>query len=124
MVLKTGGHMRGLHFIATLAVCAACVPSVKADQPAALTPAEIPFANHGGIYDWKADGENAILIKSLSRKYYRATFMSRCIGLPFAQTIGFVTTGTDTLDKFGSILLHHENCQFQSFEAIPKPDKW
>jgi len=116
--------MRGLYFIAALALSAAGVSSVKADQPAALPRAEIPFANHGGIYDWKADGDNAILIKSLSGKYYRATFMSRCIGLPFAQTIGFVTTGTDTLDKFGSVQLHHENCQFQSFEAIPKPDKW
>jgi hypothetical protein len=116
--------MRALHLIAALAVSAACVPSVRAEEPAALSRPEIPFANHGGIYDWKADGENAILIKSLSGKYYRATFMSRCIGLQFAQTIGFVTTGTDTLDKFGSILLHHEHCQFQSFDAIPKPDKW
>ena len=94
-----------------------------ADAPAA-PDAQIQFANHGGIWDWKADGKDAILIKSRSGRYYRATFLAPCFDLPFAERVGFVTDARDVLDKFQSIEVGGRRCTFQSFTQIPKPGSW
>jgi hypothetical protein len=111
--------------IALLSAAALLGPAL-AEEAAPTPPArsEIPFANHGGIWDWRADGPDAILIKSRSGHYYRATLMSPCFSLPFAQTVGFVTDPRDVLDRFSSIDVHGQNCAFTSFAEIPKPEKW
>ena len=98
--------------------------------PAAQTPApvkrsaEIPFANHGGIYDWRAEGNTAIVIESQSHHFYRATFLSPCLDLQFRDRVGFVTDPRDVLDVFDSVRVGHQTCQFVSFDEIPKPEKW
>ena len=108
--------------VAVAAVCAAA--TALAAEPAPPPSAEIAFANHGGIWDLKADGHDAILVKSRSGQYYRATFISPCFSLPFAERVGFVTDARDVLDKFQSIEVGRERCQFQTFTEVPKPGNW
>src|SRR5579862_3110017 len=108
--------------VAVAAFCAAAT-ALAADAPPPPN-GEIAFANHGGIWDWRADGHDAILVKSRSGQYYRATFMSPCFSLPFAEQVGFVTDSREVLDKFQSIDVGHERCQFQTFTEIPKPGNW
>ncbi len=97
--------------------------SAAAQTPPAR-PAEIPFANHGGIYDWRAEGNDAIVIESQSHHYYRATFLSPCFDLKFRDRVGFVTDARDVLDKFDSVRVGEQTCQFVTFDEIPKPEKW
>jgi hypothetical protein len=111
-----GSMNRNLFLGGAAVLVAAATPADK--------PAEIAFANHGGIWDWKAEGHDAILIKSRSSEYYRATFIAPCFSLPFAERVGFVTDARDVLDRFDSITVGHEQCFFQSFTQIPKPGKW
>lgn len=91
--------------------------------------ASIPFADfRGRIDDWRAEGRNAILIRSDTGQWYRAEFMSPCHGLPFSETVGFVLDGTRRVDKFGSIILRSaggikEECWFKSFVEIADPGK-
>ena len=114
--------MKAWVFLPIIAIATAMASPVQAaDMP---RRAEIPFANHGGIWDWRADGRDAILIKSRNGAYYRATFMAECFGLPYTEQIGFVTQGTDTLDKFGSVLVRGQRCVFDSFTEIPRPGNW
>lgn len=107
-----------------LAASAPALGDTPAPAPSPSAEAEIPFANHGGIWDWRADGPGAILIKSRSGHYYRATFMAPCIELPFAQRVGFVTDARDVLDRFQSITVGRDRCQFQTFTEIAKPGNW
>jgi hypothetical protein len=97
--------------------------------PAAADPtppprAEIPFANHGGIYDWRAEGTGSIIVESQNHHFYRATLMEPCFDLPFRDRVGFVLDARDVLDKFQAVRAGHQVCQFTSFDEIPKPDKW
>ena len=93
-------------------------------QTAPARSAEIPFANHGGIYDWRAQGNDAIVIESQSHHFYRATFLSPCYDLKFRDRVGFVTDARDVLDKFDSVRVGEQTCQFITFDEVPKPEKW
>jgi hypothetical protein len=86
--------------------------------------AEINFVNYGGIRDWRADRDDALLVRAQNGKYYRATFFGPCIGLDFATRVGFVSDVMGSLDKFGSILVDGHECYFRSFTEIGKPGKW
>lgn len=113
----------------TAALAAATVAS--AGEPPKTTTArppaeraEINFVNYGGIRDWRAERNDALLIRSLDNRYYRATFFGPCIGLDFATRIGFVSDVMGSLDKFGSILVDGHECYFRTFTQIEKPEKW
>ena len=57
-----------------------------------ITPrAYIPFANHGGIRDWKADRDQGLWVQDVHRHWYYAKLMGPCTGLDFAETIAFDT---------------------------------
>lgn len=84
-------------------------------------PAEIPFANLGGIDDWRA-AKDALFIKSSSGRYYRATFIGPCPELPFAERIGFVTEPDGGLDKWSSVYVDGDRCWFRAFDEVSEAD--
>lgn len=110
-----------------LAVMASLLASVgpaaaaDADRPG---DASIPFVNHGGIRDWRDDGRDAIYLQDQRGQWYRATFMSPCNDLPFANAVGFETRGIDTFDKFGAVIVRGQRCTVTSFvKSAPPPKK-
>ena len=80
--------------------------------------ASIEFVNLGGIDDWRAEGNTAMLIKGLNGNWYRAEFSFPCDGLQFKNTVAFVTDGTNRLDRFSSVLVNGQRCWFRSFDKI------
>jgi hypothetical protein len=110
----------------TLSVAAALIagtPAFAADKPARPVEASIPFVNMGSIENWTADGDSALYIQDLHRKWYHATLMGPCTDLPFVDAIGIETRGVDTLDHFGTIIVRHRRCAIQSFVASGPPPK-
>jgi hypothetical protein len=102
--------------------------SAIADTPAAPgTPAveaQIPFANHGGIYNWQVINDRTVLIQGQNRKWYKATLMSSCFDLPFAERLGFESNSDGSFDKFSSIKARGQNCPLISLvETTPPPRK-
>jgi hypothetical protein len=84
----------------------------------------IPFVNHGGIRDWRADGRDAIYLQDRRDRWYRATLMTSCTDLPFAETIGFETRGPDTFDRFSSIVVRGQRCPVETLtRSDPPPGK-
>jgi hypothetical protein len=84
----------------------------------------IPFANHGGIRDWKADRDQGVWVQDVHRKWYYAKLMGTCIGLDFAQTIGFDTHPLGRFDQFSSIFVPGGGrCAVQSFTASGEPPR-
>lgn len=96
--------------------------ATDADATPPTGRAVIDFAQfRGRIKDWRAVGNDALLIEDSSGNWYRAEFMSPCHGLPFAEAIGFVTDATNQIDRFSSIMVRHERCWFRSFQRVEEP---
>ena len=81
----------------------------------------INFVDYGAIVDWRAKGDKALLIKTADDKWYRAAFRFPCLELPFAETIGFVTSPKGQLNRFSSVIARNEYCRFDSLEEIAEP---
>jgi len=99
-----------------------CTPATAEDEKKPNKPAEIHFADLGGIDEWRAEGINSMLIKGVNDKWYRATFFSECFPLPWSEKVAFVTNPDGTLNRFSSILVGGQQCYFKKFESIPEPE--
>ncbi len=99
------------------------------DTPATPTPgapaaeASIPFANHDGIYNWQVIDDRTVLIQGQNRKWYKASLMSRCIDLPFAERVGFESNPDGSFDKFSSITVRGQRCPLTSLVEAPPPPR-
>jgi hypothetical protein len=103
-------------------------PAAPALKPGELPPGQegrIPFANaRDGILDWRADGERGIWVESPSRQWYYGKFMSSCLGLDFANRVGFDTEANGDFDKFSYVLVRDgfpERCQLTSLVTSNGP---
>jgi hypothetical protein len=92
--------------------------------PAAAAPeVQIPFANHGGIYNWQVVDNRTILIQGQNRKWYKATLFSSCIDLPFSERLGFKSNADGSFDKFSSIEVRGQTCPLVSLVETTAPQK-
>jgi hypothetical protein len=106
---------------AGLALCAAAATAETAPPPA---PAEasIPFANHGGILNWRADRDRGLYVQDSRRQWYYAKFMGSCPGVDFANGLGFNTKPMGTFDKWSTVVVPGEgSCFLQSVVASDGP---
>lgn len=85
----------------------------------------IPFANSGGIQDWRAVGEKAILLKARNNQWYRATFNRRCFNLndSLTRSIGFKAGPTGSFDKHSEIIVDGQTCHVNKLETWLDPDE-
>ncbi len=111
--------------VATLALGALATLSLDsafASDTAAKPEASIPFADHGGIWNWQADGDKGLWVQSNQRQWYYAKFLGPCIGLDYANSIGFDTRPMGTFDRFSAVVVPRwGKCQVQSFELSDGP---
>lgn len=108
--------------LAPLALLALTGP--LAAKPTRTPPAEIAFANHGGIDDWRSDGDRTIYFKGNGNRWYKAVLFAPATDLGFREGLRIDTGPTDTLDKWSAVIIHGQRYPFTSFEAIAgKPPK-
>lgn len=104
------------------AVGAANAAENSSEAKLQVPDAAIPFANHGGIRDWAADKDRGVWVQDQHRRWYYAKLMGPCIGLNFANSIGFDTHPLGRFDKWSSIVVPGSGrCQVQSFTASAAP---
>jgi hypothetical protein len=97
--------------------------AVDGTPPAAPAEARIPFANRQGIYSWHVVDDKTVLIQAQNRQWYKATLMTPCFDLPFAETIGFESNADGSFDKFSAIKLRRQKCQLISLVKSDPPPK-
>jgi hypothetical protein len=93
--------------------------AAQADTP--ISDASIPFADHGGVRDWRADGRDAVYIEDVHKRWYRAELFAPAFDLPFVQFIGIDAGPSGTLDKFGAIYVAGERYAFRNFTRVADP---
>jgi uncharacterized protein DUF6491 len=115
----------GFRVVLGVALLAAAGAALAGEAtPTSATKDYIPFANSGGIRDWRADRDQGLWVQDIHRQWYYAKLMAPCIGLNFAQTIGFDTHPLGRFDKFSSIFVPGAGsgrCAVQSFTASGAP---
>jgi hypothetical protein len=122
--MKIGKSM-ACPFLALLMSATIALAATPATSGAAAAPVEarIPFANHGGIYNWEVENDRSILIQSRSGKWYRATLFNPCFDLPFSERVGFVTDSSGAFDRFSSIRVRGQTCHLSSLVETTAPAK-
>jgi hypothetical protein len=108
---------RTTHLAAAVVLAAAALPA------AAAPPASIPFADMGGVRDWRADGDRGIWIQATGGRWYYARFLGPCVGLDFRDRVGFMTEPGGDLDKFSAVFADGQRCSFQTFAPSPAPPR-
>ncbi|MBV8238972.1 MAG: hypothetical protein JO221_09400 [Sphingomonas sp.] len=84
--------------------------------------ASVPFANRN-ITDFRADGRDAVYLQVNGFDWYHAQLMGPCTDLPFAERIGVETRGTDTLDRYATLIVRGQRCQLSSLVKGAPPKK-
>jgi|GEM_PF-618055 len=108
--------------VSGMAIVLAAAAALAADAPAgAGGQASIPFANMGGIRNWRAVDEDTLYIEGRNGKWYRAELMMPCLGLNFADAIGFVVEPTGHFDRFSSIVVEGRQCHVRSLTESAGP---
>lgn len=119
---RTSAALLCLLAFAAMADTPASAPT-PAPAQAPAPEAQIAFANHGGIYNWQVGDDRTVLIQSQNRKWYKATLLSPCFNLPFAQRLGFESNSDGSFDKFSSIQVRSQKCPLISLVETTAPAK-
>jgi len=99
--------------------CATAATDAKTKAP---PEAQIPFANHGGVWNWtEGDDDRTIYFEDRSRQWYKATLFAPAVDLPFSQGIRIDAGPGGTLDKWGAIYIGRQRYPFTSFEKVAGP---
>lgn len=117
-------HRKSILIAAGLAAVALMAFTSMPASAQATAETSMPFANQGGVRDWQADGDSKIYVQDASGKWYLATLSVAAADLPFATKIGFETKGTDTLDRFGVLIVQGARYPLSSLvQSGPPPAK-
>ncbi|MCB2060900.1 MAG: DUF6491 family protein [Novosphingobium sp.] len=104
-----------------LAAIAMVSSPVAATESQPRQEASIPFADHGGIWDWRASGDQAVYFQDGHRRWYRAELFAPAYDLPYVEFIGIDARPGGTLDKWGAVYVHGQRYAFKSFEKVDGP---
>lgn len=108
--------------LAAGAASAASRPDAAAAPVMSGPEASIPFANHGGIYDYHAENDQGMWIQASNRQWYYATFFAPCTGIRFAQAIRFRPGPTGSLDRWSEVFSRDSGrCALTSLRSSEPP---
>ena len=113
-------------FIPLLAAAVAA-PALAAPPLPQREEASIPFVSHPrAIRSFKAPSDDLVYLKDRQGRWYRAELGATCVGLRWANAIGYDTRGGLSLSRGGSILVEGQSCLIVSLtrsEAPPRKRK-
>jgi hypothetical protein len=115
--------MRRLILAAALALLGPAALAQESQTPAREPQASIPFADLGGIRNFRPGPDrNTLLLESQHRRWYLATFFGSCTEAQYAETIGVITNHAGSVDRFSGIIVDGRRCPFRSLVEVPDPD--
>ena len=102
-----------------LALLAAAAP-----PPADGAQVSIPFVTHPrAIRSFKAPADDLVFLKDRQGRWYRAEMGGPCIGLRWANAVGYDTRGSLSLGRGGSILVEGQRCMIVSLTRSDPPPR-
>ena len=116
--------LRSLLVPAAMSLALACASGVHA-EPAGKAPAEvsIPFANRGGIRDWRVEDDANLLLQDRQGQWYRARLLVPAYYLAYAGQLSFSTGPSGALEKLDSVVVRGQKYPIVSLTRIESPAK-
>ncbi|HTN13879.1 MAG TPA: DUF6491 family protein [Sphingomonadaceae bacterium] len=111
-------------FPALAAMAVVSAPAMAEEQQGAAQSSEttaeayIPFANHGGVRDWRAEGRDVIYFQDSRRRWYKAELFSPATDLPYTLFIGLDTGAGGRLDRWSNVYISGQRYALKSFVMI------
>ena len=78
--------------------------TAPASPATASTYVSIPFADHGGIRDWRANG-------------------GPCFGLNFSDRVGFIVASYGSFDRYSAVVVDGQKCSLESLRLSDPPSR-
>jgi hypothetical protein len=104
-----------------LLAAAASAPALAA-PPGERAEASIPFVGQPrSIRSFRAVGDDLVYLKDRRGRWYRARLGGACLGLRWANVIGYDTRGGLSLSRGGSLLVDGERCLIVSLTRSEAP---
>jgi hypothetical protein len=112
-------------FAAAWLASGACAADTTTPAPTAASSEylSIPFVDHGGIRDWRANDDRSMWIQARNGQWYYAEMFGPCFGLNFAERIGFVTEPSGSFDRFSSLIVDGQKCHIDTLRRSDPPSK-
>ena len=85
-----------------------------APVPAVEQEARIPFLHISRFRTFRAVDRETLYIENRRNQWYRVSLLGHCPGLPYTMTIGVDTRGSQTLDRFSTLLVDGDRCAIRS----------
>jgi hypothetical protein len=105
-----------------LLAAALAVPAAAADPE--RQEASIPFVNHPrAIRTFEATSDEILYLQDRRGRWYRAELGGPCIGIRWANVIGYDTRGGLSLDRFSHILVEGQSCPIVSLTRSEPPPR-
>lgn len=104
-----------------LAVVGLTITPVPAAAEFAPIEMAIPFADHGGIRNWRAVDSDTLYIQDRAGHWYRAELLGRAYDLGYSEAIGFDTGPGGRFDKFAAIVVSGRRYALKSLVASGPP---
>ena len=113
-------------FLPIAMMAAAPLPALAASgqsEAAAKTQSRafIPFANRGGVWNLRAEGNRTLYFEDNHKTWYKAELMGFSPDLPFVEFIAIDTRPNGTLDRWSAVYIHGQRYPFVSFEKLDAP---
>lgn len=99
----------------------AAAPAQAETAENAAKEVSIPFANHGGVDDWRAVDDHTLLIKGLGKQWYKAELFAPCIDMKFVDRIGFLVEPDGSLSRWSGVVVRNQVCRFKSLTKTTPP---
>ncbi len=83
----------------------------------------IPFADRGGINDWRATNERTIWLHSRTGQWFKAEMLGIRDGLRFAERIAYRAQPDGSFDDRSAVIVGGRACRVQSLVKSDPPPK-
>ncbi len=107
-----------------LLAAALAAPALAVPPTAGREEVSIPFVSQPrSIRSFKAAGDDLVYLRDRRGRWYRARLGGACLGLRWANAVGYDTRGGLSLSRGGAILVEGQRCLIVSLTRSEAPPR-
>ena len=113
-----------MKYLLPLLAAAVAAPALAVPPVPEREEASIPFVTHPrAIRSFNAPSDDLLYLRDRQGRWYRAEIGGPCIGLSWANVIGYDTRGSLSLARGDSILVEGQRCMIVSLTRSEPPPR-